>query len=162
MIRFVIDEEGLGKDHRVPQMYKDNPELLKPRRATEGSAGYDLIAPYDFVIKSGNASSEIMDSYVKIEMDPQYVAYMHVRSSVGIKRFIRLMNSTGVIDSDFRDPIKVPLRIFAPLNEHVRAGEKIAQIVFHQYYLTDEDLELKRKNKAVLPERNGGIGSTDE
>lgn len=159
MIKFIIDEEGLRNDPRVKQEYKDNPELLKPTRSTEHSAGYDIIAPYDFVIKNSNISSEVMDSYIMLEMDPDIVAYMHIRSSMGIKRYVRLMNSVGVIDSDFKDPIKVPLRMFGGYNEHVKAGEKVAQLVFHKWLMTDEDLEDKKNGKKGN-KRNGGIGST--
>lgn len=161
MIKFIIDEEGLKNDPRVKAEYKENPSLLMPERKTDTSAGYDIIAPYDFVIKTGNASSEIMDSYVQIEMDPEFVAYMHIRSSTGIKRYIRLMNSVGVIDSDFKEQVKVPLRIFVPYNEHIKAGQAIAQIVFHKWYMTDEDRE-KTKNGRKGKKRNGGIGSTGE
>lgn len=160
MIRFVIDEEGLRNNPYVSQEYKDNPELLKPKRATDGSAGYDLIAPYPVYVRTSNTSSEIMDSYIKIEMDPEYVAYMHIRSSAGIKRHLRLMNSVGVIDSDFKDQIKIPLKIEVPINEQINAGEKIAQIVFHKWFMTDEDVQAKKENKKGN-ERKGGIGSTD-
>lgn len=159
MIKFIIDEEGLRNDPRVKQEYKENPELLKPIRGTDYSAGYDIIAPYDFVIRNSNISSEVMDSYIKLEMDPDVVAYMHIRSSMGIKRYVRLMNSVGVIDADFKDPIKVPLRMFGGYNEHIRAGEKVAQIVFHKWLMTDEDLEDKKNGKKGN-KRTGGIGST--
>ena len=138
MIKIIVDEEGLRNDPRVKQEYKENPDLLKPVRGTDCSA---------------------MDSYIKLEMDSDVVAYMHIRSSMGIKRYVRLMNSVGVIDADFKDPIKVPLRMFGGYNEHIRAGEKIAQIVFHKWLMTDEDLEDKKNGKKGN-KRTGGIGST--
>lgn len=159
MIKFVIHEEELRKDPLVPDWIKADPSQIKPKRATDGSAGYDIIVPYDFRIEGGTTGKYVMETYVSIEMDKKYYAAMHVRSSIGIKRFIRLLNSTGIIDSDYKDTIKVPLRIFSGVNDTFRAGDRIAQIVFGEYFLTDEDMELK-KSGIKGEERNGGIGST--
>lgn len=159
MIKFSIDVEKLKADPRVSQKYKDNPDLLLPKRATEGSVGYDIIMPYTETIIAKNAASMVLESYVKLEMSQDIVAYMHVRSSTGIKRYCRLMNSTGVIDWDYKDTIGVPLRVFSGINERINAGEKIVQIVFHKVLLTDEDLEA-RKSAKKLDKRDGGFGST--
>ena len=160
MIKFIIDEKAMRADHRVPQWIKDDPSILIPRRSTKGSAGYDVVVPYDFEITGGVLGSFILDTFVSLEMDEGYYAAIHVRSSIGIKRYIRLLNSTAIIDSDFKDSIKIPLRKFVPVTDYFSAGDRIAQIVFSRYFLTDEDKEKTTKGVNKLNDRNGGIGST--
>ena len=163
MIKFKIDVELLrekAEERNIPQMYLENPDLLLPKRSTGGSAGYDIIAPYTFDISGAGGGFYLMESFVKIEMSREFVAYMHVRSSTGIKRFIHLMNGTGIIDSDFNKAIIVPLRCFVPqIKERINAGERIAQIIFHKYFLTDDD-EHKNNKSEDIKKRDGGIGST--
>ena len=109
MIRFIIDEESLMKAKHVKQEYKDNPELLIPKRSTSGSAGYDLIYPYDYKVRLYPNETLIVNSFVKVDMPKDVVCKMYIRSSIGIKRGIGLANGTGIIDSDFKDSIKIPI-----------------------------------------------------
>lgn len=109
MIRFIIDEEALMKAKHVKQEYKDNPELLIPKRSTSGSAGYDLIYPYEREVRLYPNETLLINSFVKVEMPKDIVCKMYIRSSVGIKKGIGLANGTGIIDSDFKESIKIPL-----------------------------------------------------
>ena len=47
MIRFIIDEEALRNDPKVPQWIKDNPQVLMPERKRRTSAGYDIKMPVE-------------------------------------------------------------------------------------------------------------------
>lgn len=167
MIKFIIDEEGLMADELVADIYKENPSLLIPKRSTKGSAGYDFIYPFkDSVVVEGH-TEVLIESYVKIEMDPGIVGKMYSRSSLGIKKGIVLANGTGIIDSDFKLSVKIPLvnhnpdlilhssRTTEKIKQEypvIRTGEKIAQIVFVNHLVTDDD-----DTEEV---RTGGIGST--
>ncbi len=164
-IKFTIDEERLRKTFYVAEEYKKNPEKLLPKRSTKGSAGYDLIIPYDCDINVDSPGLYVLDTFVKIEVPKDIVAKMYVRSSIGIKKGIVLANGTGIIDSDFKDTIKVPLvrNRISVISESfvegiddekpkIRKGDRIVQIVFTKYYTTEDD--------TTVEERNGGIGST--
>ena len=158
MIRFIIDEEGLKNDPKVPQWIKDNPQVLMPERKRRTSAGYDIKMPVDFVMKNTGTRCHVVDSYIKIEMSPEYVAEMYVRSSVGVKKYTQLMNSVGIIDSDYKDTIKIPLYFFGPRALELKAGDGIVQILFKKYEITDDDVLVNMEK----PIRTGGIGSTDK
>lgn len=164
MIKFIIDEEGLMNDPKVPDWIKENPQILIPERKTQHSAGYDIKLPYDLTIRNSNnvLGVALAETYIKIEMDPKYVAYMFIRSSVGVKKYTVLANGTGVIDADYKDTIKLPLKLYAPIDEKYSAGEPVAQIVFHQYFITDEDKDKIKNNVDDKPVRTGGIGSTNK
>lgn len=164
-IKFTVDVEKLRECFYVAEEYKKNPEKLLPKRSTKGSAGYDLIMPYDCNINVDAPGLYILDTFIKIEVPEDIVAKMYVRSSIGIKKGIVLANGTGIIDSDFKDTIKVPLvkNRISSISEsfiqgidnekpQIHKGDRIVQIVFTKYFTTEDDITTN--------ERDGGIGST--
>mgnify|MGYP000993365576 CR=1 FL=1 len=164
-IKFTVDVEKLKNCFYVADEYKENPEKLLPIRGTKGSAGYDLINPYDCDINIDSPGLYILDTFIKIEVPENIVAKMYVRSSIGIEKGIVLANGTGIIDSDFKDTIKIPLvknRISVISQSFVDTinnkkpkickGDRIVQIVFTKYFTTEDD--------NTKEERTGGIGST--
>lgn len=155
-IRFEIDLEKLmmNKD-LVREEFLENPDLLLPKRATKGSAGYDLKYPYNKSVILNPGDSCIVDSFVKIILPEGYRADMFVRSNLGIKKHIVLSNGTGIIDSDFKESIKIPLINIGTEEQYIlsSADTRIVQIVLNKYELTDDD--------DANGERTGGIGSTD-
>ena len=156
-IRFEVDVEKLmaNKD-KVSEKYLKDPNLLLPSRATKGSAGYDLKYPYNHATVFDVHQSILLDSFVKIILPQGYVANMYVRSSIGVKKGLVLSNGTGIIDSDFRDSIKIPLINISDKSTYLLNGDdvRVAQIVISKYETVDYD--------NVEVERTGGIGSTDK
>lgn len=120
-----------------------------PKRATSGSAGYDIVAPRDIVVPF--ASVVKVKTGVRVYMPSDEVLKIYPRSSMAIKRGVTLLNDVAVIDSDFKDEIVLALHNNSMGAVTIKKGEKIAQGIF-QKYLTCGD-----KPSVV---RNGGIGST--
>jgi dUTP pyrophosphatase len=87
-------------------------------------------------------------------------AIMNVRSSMGFKRKLMLINTQGWIDSDFYSNedndgnIGVNIYNFGDKAQTIEKGERIAQIMFIGFGVTDNDDE-QQKEKRV-----GGTGST--
>ena len=81
-----------------------------PRRATEGSAGYDLSADLSQpeVIQPGE--SKLLPTGIGVALPPQTAGLVFGRSGLGAKHGIVPANAVGVIDWDYRGEIKVPLR----------------------------------------------------
>ena len=81
-----------------------------PRRATEGSAGYDLSADLAApeVIRPGE--SKLLPTGIGVALPPQTAGLVFGRSGLGAKHGIVPANAVGVIDWDYRGEIKVPLR----------------------------------------------------
>lgn len=123
-------------------------ELL-PKRATNGSAGYDFVVPHDIEIPS--AETVKVNTHVRVSMLLDEVLKIYSRSSTAIKRGVTLVNGVAIIDSDFKDEIVLALRNNSRYTVAIKKGEKIAQGIF-QKYLTCGD------EPPVI--RNGGIGST--
>lgn len=80
---------------------KNQGETIMPLRATKTSAGYDLFAPYDVVIKPQEKAMIWTD--VKAYMPQGEMLIADVTSSMGGKLDLMLANTIGVIDADYAD-----------------------------------------------------------
>ena len=137
---------------------KLNEQAQLPYRATEGSAGADLFAfgPEDVTIAPGER--KLIPTGIAIEIpDSGYGAFVFPRSSVSSKYGVSLANCVGVVDSDYRGEIKVPLINHSDTAYTVRNGDRIAQMVILPVMLpcyteTDELGDTVRGE--------GGFGST--
>lgn len=131
-------------------------KVVMPRRATKGSAGYDICIPFDVVL-APHTSVKIPTGIRCTGMPRNVVMTIYIRSSVGIKRGVRFMNLLPVVDSDYADSpneghIWLALYNDSDKDAEFDAGERIAQAVFTQYIICDDD--------DAVGKREGGIGST--
>ncbi len=131
--------------------------ILLPKRATSGSAGYDFFAPKTFTVQDGQTVK--IATGVRVKIEEGWVLKIYPRSSLGFKYRLTLNNTVGIIDSDyyFADNeghifIKMTNCGDTPLT--VEQGKAFAQGVFVEYGITVDD------DCACL--RTGGIGSTDK
>lgn len=124
----------------------------KPRRATLYSAWYDFTAPRDILVKSHETA--YFDSETKVNIDRDKVMLLFIRSSLGIKNKITLLNNVGVIDADYKDTIKVAVKNDSNNDYIIKKGDRYMQGVIVKYYLMDDD-------EPMLEKRDGGIGSTN-
>lgn len=133
-------------------------ETIIPRKATQGSAGYDIHIKEELMIPSGETIPTFTD--LKCQLEPNEVLYIHVRSSIGIKHGIVLANGTGVIDSDYYENedndgnIGIVLHNYSDRLVKFKAGERVAQGVIHE---TVEDYDELGSDAG---RRVGGFGST--
>ena len=146
---------------------KLNPNAIIPTRGSEEAAGIDLYAcldeaedefgvPIDQVtIEPGE--SYIFDTGIAVEFPEGYFGAVFVRSSIGIKRNLRLNNSVGVVDNDYRNSTKVALHNFGTEPQTIKHGDRIAQMVLLPYVIFPI-VEVDALTKTERGE--GGIGST--
>ena len=150
-----ISFEQFVKDVKDDRMLYDSMEL--PKRSTKNSAGYDIRSVQDGIIKPGE--SKAFRTGLKVCMNPDEVLYIYSRSSQGYKYNVCLMNSVGVIDSDYyNNPdneghFSIKLVNFGDKDFEVKVGDKIGQGVFMKYLTVDDEEEIES-------ERTGGLGST--
>ena len=150
-----ISFEQFKKDIGDDRMLYDSYEL--PKRSTKRSAGYDIKSLEDGIIKPGEAMT--FNTGLKVCMNEDECLYVLSRSSQGYKYNVCLMNSVGLIDSDFyNNPsneghFSVRLVNFGTDDFIVKRGDKIAQGVFSKYLTIDDEEDIEG-------ERTGGLGST--
>ncbi|MGN1404715.1 MAG: dUTP diphosphatase [Erysipelotrichaceae bacterium] len=129
--------------------------IVIPKRATSGSAGYDFTSPVDFVLKPGEIIK--VPTGIRCRIDEGYVLEIYPRSSIGFKYQTMLANTVGIIDSDYyyadnEGHIIIALMNMGKKELDIKAGERFAQGIFKQYFLADEE--------DVVSKRTGGFGST--
>ncbi len=129
-----------------------------PTRATEGSAGFDLYACIDEPISLKKGDTAIIPTGIAIGLDdPHFAAFIHSRSGLAIKHGIGLLNSVGVIDSDYRGEICVGIIKQTEEPYTIQPFERIAQMVIKPVELPElievDDLDDTARGA-------GGFGST--
>ena len=129
-----------------------------PTRATSGSAGMDLYACIDEPITLKKGDKAVIPTGIAIGLDdPHYAAFIYARSGLAIKHGIGLLNSVGVIDSDYTGELMVSLINLSRESYTIKNGERIAQLVI---------MEVAKANFTVVDELgvtergDGGFGST--
>lgn len=151
--------------------YMDQSVTL-PKRATKGSAGYDLTAAVDCIIPSSfNAlqaqdrseenpmRSTLIPTGVKAYMPDNEYLLLANRSSNPMKKQIAVPNGIGVIDADYYGNESNEGEIFVQVinygleDVHIKKGERIAQGIFSKYEVVDEEDQ-------DFTVRTGGFGSS--
>ena len=143
-----------GTDEEIKEIYDSIP---LPRRATSGSAGYDIFSPVDFTLEPGKTLK--MPTGIRCEIEDGWVLKIYPRSGLGFKFRLQLNNTVGIIDSDYfysDNEGHIFIKITNDSNENktveVRKGTGFAQGIFVEYGITFDD--------DVTDIRNGGLGST--
>ncbi len=135
---------------------RDNAKI--PTRATEGSAGMDLYACIDEPITLKKGDTAIIPTGIAIGLDNKNLcAFVYARSGLAIKHGIGLLNSVGVIDSDYRGEICVGIIKQTDPEYTIQPFERIAQMVIQPVEIPEivEVAELDDTARGA-----GGFGST--
>lgn len=133
-------------------------EIPFPSRATEGSAGMDLMACLDGPVSIAPRQLARIPTGIAIALPgPEYVALVFARSGLGMRHGISLSNGVGVIDSDYRGEIQVGLTNLSDLSYTIRPGDRIAQLVVMPVVTPELEIveELEDTGRGT-----GGFGST--
>jgi len=134
------------------------PTAKVPVRATSGSAGYDLF--FDDIVPNTDAYMThlvTISTGIAVEIPMGYVGLLFPRSSI-YKTNLRLANSVGVIDSDYRGDVRVifDTRMFPGMFGY-NVGDRVAQLVLTPVYnpelVVTEELDPTQRWL-------GGFGST--
>ena len=128
-----------------------------PTRATKGSAGYDIVTPFDIDLKVGESMK--VPTGLKCKVDNGWFLGILPKSGLGFKYSLRLGNSIGVIDEDYYNNenneghIWVKIQNDGDKDFHLDAGKAFCQGIFLPYGITYDD-----ESEGV---RVGGLGSTN-
>lgn len=125
-----------------------------PRFGTEFSAGMDLcVLEHTYII--ANCSSMIHTG-IHAEIPEGHFGLLCLRSSMGKKGF-SLVNTVGIIDSDYRGEIIVHVKNNNNSNVTLNRGDRIAQLIIVPY--VSPDIEVVDELSETV-RGSGGFGST--
>jgi dUTP pyrophosphatase len=143
---------------KVRLIKHEGAESKMPKKATAGSAGYDLCAAISAPLTIEPGALVKVPTGVAIALPgPENVALIYARSGLAIKHGITLPNCVGVIDSDYRGELIVGLCNISRGAYTISPGERIAQLVITPVtpsVLTETDA-LDETGRSA-----GGFGST--
>lgn len=126
-----------------------------PTLGTDHSAGADLRAVEDHRISP--AETRLVDTGIAVEIPEGYVGLLFPRSGLSMKTTLRMANSVGVIDSDYRGNVKVGFYNTGSDPVRIEKGDRIAQMVIVPYlkceWVETDDLSDTARGA-------GGFGST--
>lgn len=133
---------------------KLNKNVQLPKQGTQGSAGIDFYLPQS--VEFEPKRSKKVPLGVAVEIPEGYVMLLIPRSSTW-KTPLRIPNSVGVIDSDYRGEVCALLQNTSNVIWETLAGERLVQgvIVPVPSIQIQEVEELSETSRGV-----GGFGST--
>ncbi|HMG39689.1 MAG TPA: dUTP diphosphatase [Acidimicrobiales bacterium] len=115
----------------VPLLVLD-PELPLPGYAREGDAGADLVAREGVRLRRGGGRA-LVPTGVALALPEGYAGFVQPRSGLALRHGVTCLNSPGLIDSGYRDELKVLLVNTDPDADYeVGRGDRIAQLVIQR------------------------------
>ena len=139
------------------QVVRLDPDLPLPTYAWPGDAGADLVAREAVTIPRGGGRA-LVPTGIALSLPEGYAGFIQPRSGLALRHGVTCLNSPGLIDSGYRDELKVLLVNTDPHESFdVERGDRIAQLVIQavervQFVVAD----------ALAPSERGrdGFGST--
>lgn len=141
----------------IIKIKKLSEKAIVPARATEGSAGMDLCACIEEGITLKGGETALIPTGIAAQIPSGFGLFIFPRSGLSIKHGIGLLNSVGVVDSDYRGEIKVGVINQISESYTIEPGERIAQMVLMPVALANTVVvdSLEETDRG-----DGGFGST--
>ena len=106
-----------------------------PVYATPGAAAADLCAVLDEPLTLAPMERALVPTGLAVELPgPQAVALVYARSGLSIKHGLCMANGVGVVDSDYRGELKVPMVNLGQQPYTIQPGERVAQLCIAPVY----------------------------
>ena len=128
-------------------------------QVSEGNAGIDLRVLTDDgqpVTLLPNETRKFVTG-IKMDIPEGYYIEMVVRSSAGIKKNLRLMNTLGILDPSWKGETIVALHNFGTTPVVIENNERVCQMILHKV----ENVVITQVDEVGTSERGEkGIGSS--
>ncbi len=132
-------------------------DLPLPSYARAGDAGADLVAREDVVLRRGGGRA-LVGTGMALALPHGYAGFVQPRSGLAMRHGVTCLNTPGLIDSGYRDELRVLLVNTDPDADYeVHRGDRIAQLVIQRV----EQAEFLPVDELDASERGtGGFGHT--
>jgi dUTP pyrophosphatase len=134
---------------------KLNSDAVIPKYNLAGDAGFDLSSVQDYIVLPGQ--TVLVDTGLAFELPPNKVLLVCPRSGVSLKTNLRIANAPGVVDSNFRDSVRIIITNIGHTPHFVKKGDRLAQGLIQ----TIDVVEFVEVEELSDSERNkNGFGSS--
>lgn len=146
--------------NHILKIKKINENAVVPVQATAGSAGMDLSACLDNDVIIAPGEIKLIPTGLAAAPDTDQCALLiYPRSGLASKHGISLANCVGVVDSDYRGEIKIPLINNGHESFTVTNGMRIAQMIMTPVIIP----RIEAADSLDETQRSsGGFGSTGQ
>lgn len=139
----------------VPVVRLDE-NLDLPSYARAGDAGLDLVARHGAVLQPAGGRA-LVATGIAFALPEGYAAFVQPRSGLALRHGVTVLNSPGLIDSGYRDELKVLLVNLDPIEPfRIDRGDRIAQLVVQAV----AEVQWAPTDSLHGANRGGGFGST--
>lgn len=122
------------------KLKKLNENAIIPSYGTEYAAGADLYALAETDIVIAAHETVLIHTGIAIELPEGSVGLVFARSGLATKQGLAPANKVGVIDSDYRGEIMIPLHNHTDVPKTVVNAERVAQLVIMPYFTAQFEL----------------------
>jgi dUTP pyrophosphatase len=145
------------EQQKMFKVFCAHPDAIVPKRAEDGSAGYDLTSVENEYI--GPGERKMIDTGIILECPSDCYARIAPRSGNAVKYGLDVL--AGVVDSSYRNNIRVVLyNTDRTKGVEIQVGERIAQLIFEKIY-TPVIEQVDSADKLSSTDRGvAGFGST--
>ncbi len=140
------------KDNIIKNAKEFHDDIILPKRATTGSAGYDFFLPANMAF---HLPAKVIATGVRCQIEEGYFLKLVPKSGLSRSHGTKFLDTVGIIDSDYYNSpngghITADMYTERPLT--LQKGRAFMQGIILPYYLAEEE--------QVTATRNGGYGST--
>ena len=133
------------------------PEAKLPAYGSEFAAGADLYALSENPIRIAPQETAIVHTGLAVEIPEGYVGLVFARSGLATKKGLAPANKVGVIDSDYRGELRVPMINLSDEAYTVQPGERVAQLCIAPVW---QAAFVPAQTLSETDRGTGGFGST--
>lgn len=130
-----------------------------PEYASRGAAGADLRACIRESVTVLPGATAVIPTGLAAEIPRGYAGLVYARSGMATRRGLAPANKVGVIDSDYRGELMVPVHNHGPTPAEIRPGERVAQLIITPVAAARF---VEARNLDPTPRGAGGFGSTGD
>lgn len=157
---YEVFDEALDKFNsysiELPIMLEEGAQM--PTYAHDTDACADLYLAEDTTIPARSVSN-MLRTGVHIALPEGWIALIFPRSSIGLKTPLRLSNSAGIIDEEYRGALGVLYDNFSDSAVEFKKGDRIAQMLVMPSY---KFKGIKVNQLPATSRGEGGFGSTGQ
>jgi dUTP pyrophosphatase len=139
----------------IIKIKKLSENAIVPQFQTKDAAGFDFHAALPAII--GPGETVLISTGLSMEIPRGYEVQVRPRSGLSAKTKVRVCNSPGTVDADYRGEVKIIMENNGTLPFTVNVGDRVAQGVVTAVYQPEfevvEALETTERGE-------GGFGST--